>query len=204
MDSQTPSTSTATIGNNKTFKVCVIGPPAVGKTAFITRHSAGVFQQEYVATMGAKITPLIFYISSKSHPEIPSRITLNMWDIGGVDSCGLTTQTYLIGTDAVIALFDSREVKEVITQYLDKIPTNTPTVVCSTKYDIRGNHYLHGGMDKFPIWKEVAGRDVAFYQISSKYGGCLEKPILRVIRKIFNIDDIKFGYSDNASCYTNQ
>lgn len=179
-------------GGVNSFKVCIIGPATAGKTAFVKRHATGEFGKDYVATMTPLVTPLRFYIASSSHPELPNCITLNMWDIGGIDVCGPTTISSMVDTDVVIAMFDIREKEAIVNHYLDSVPDNIPIILCSSKCDIKTNIYGFNAnkCEKYGIIKTMRQRKLPYFPISSLSNYNFEKPILTAIRKMYNVEDI--------------
>lgn len=49
-----------------TFKCVLVGDGGTGKTTFVKRHLTGEFEKRYVATLGAKVHPLVFHTDSTS------------------------------------------------------------------------------------------------------------------------------------------
>lgn len=58
------------------FKLVIAGDGGVGKTTFVKRHVTGEFVKQYVATIGAEVTPMTFTTNR-------GVIRFNVWDTAG-------------------------------------------------------------------------------------------------------------------------
>ena len=59
-------------------KVCMLGDPGVGKTSLVRRFVYDMFDDEYLHTIGTKISKKVIV-----YPETSIRLTLVIWDIMG-------------------------------------------------------------------------------------------------------------------------
>ena len=81
-------------------KVVVLGHFGVGKTSLIRRFVENHFSDDYTVSIGVHIT--------KKVVEIPpdKSISLILWDLEGTDDLNHIRESYLLGTNGVIYVFD--------------------------------------------------------------------------------------------------
>ena len=74
-------------------KICLLGTPGVGKTSLINRYVSNIFGDEYLSTIGTKVTKKSIYfphpkpqkkkgIFGKKGPET-IKLDLNIWAVEG-------------------------------------------------------------------------------------------------------------------------
>jgi len=69
------------------FKVLLVGDGATGKTTFIKRHVSGEFERKYIPSVGAEVSPLLFYTTR-------GPIKFNVWDTAGQERFGALRDVY--------------------------------------------------------------------------------------------------------------
>jgi len=69
------------------FKVLLVGDGATGKTTFIKRHVSGEFERKYLPSVGAEVSPLLFYTTR-------GPIKFNVWDTAGQERFGALRDVY--------------------------------------------------------------------------------------------------------------
>jgi small GTP-binding protein len=80
-------------------KVVVAGDGRVGKTSLIRRHSAGMFQESRVMTIGVDFQTAIVKLDDRS-------VKLSIWDIAGQDRFGSFRDSFYRGAQAVALVYD--------------------------------------------------------------------------------------------------
>jgi len=93
-------------------KICLLGDPMVGKTSIIRKYVLDQFSDEYIPTMGTKVTKReITFIRG----DIRYYISLMIWDINGnpalmkesmTDFKDFIPTSYLMGSEGVIFVCD--------------------------------------------------------------------------------------------------
>ncbi|MFQ6106447.1 MAG: Rab family GTPase [Thermoplasmata archaeon] len=100
--------STMEVGNeNRTkMKVCLVGDKAVGKSSLIRRYVLDQFDDDYLRTMGSKVSKKTITVE---HPRDGRDVTVDMtiWDImGNKGLANLLLDSYLHGAQGIIAVCD--------------------------------------------------------------------------------------------------
>jgi len=80
-------------------KVVVAGDGRVGKTSLIRRHSAGMFQESRVMTIGVDFQTAVVKLDDRS-------VKLSIWDIAGQDRFGSFRDSFYRGAQAVALVYD--------------------------------------------------------------------------------------------------
>ncbi|MEM1057394.1 MAG: Rab family GTPase [Bacteroidota bacterium] len=81
------------------LKVCLVGVPAVGKTSLVRRYVEGTFSEDYLTTIGVRI--------SRKRVEVGGEpVGLVVWDINGDDAFAPLQSTYLRGAAGFLLVAD--------------------------------------------------------------------------------------------------
>lgn len=121
-------------------KICLIGDPAVGKTSLIRRFVLDLFDDNYLTTIGAKITKKKITLE---FPERSLHINLSMmiWDVTGQKEYALFHEMYVQGMEGVLAVADLTRnntitgLKAAIS-LADRIKANVPMIFLLNKCDL--------------------------------------------------------------------
>jgi small GTP-binding protein len=118
-----------------TKKVVLIGDFATGKTSLIRRYVDNQFNDEYLTTIGVKI--------SKKNLQLSDEIELQLmvWDIEGHTDVKATNPAYVMGAHGVILVGDITREKSIknIPLHLElvkKILKKVPIVIALNKSDL--------------------------------------------------------------------
>jgi len=100
--------STMEVGNEDRIKmkVCLVGDKAVGKSSLIRRYVLDQFDDEYLKTMGSKVSKKTLVLE---HPRDGREIRVDMtvWDImGNKGLADLLMSSYIHGAQGIIAVCD--------------------------------------------------------------------------------------------------
>ena len=86
-------------------KVCLIGDPGVGKTSLIRRFVLDQFSDDYLSTIGAKVTKKEKFIDIKQE-DLRVHLILMIWDVAGQKEYQQFHEMYLNGMEGVLAVCD--------------------------------------------------------------------------------------------------
>ena len=156
------------------FKVVIIGDQGVGKTAFLKRHSQGIFLRDYQQSLETvpEITNLKFSTSK-------GNVTANCFDIGKN-----VRYDYLLNTQAVILMFDltSRSSFEKLEMFYKKLmkvcEKYIPIVLVGNKCD------EDRVITKEEILQFISDHNMHYCEVSAKACFNFEKPFLYLLKKI--------------------
>lgn len=87
-------------------KICMLGPFAVGKTSLVRRYVDSIFSDDYLTTIGVKI-------SKKQVDYADNTVQLMIWDIEGVDAFTSLKESNLRGASGVLLVLDGTRPKSV-------------------------------------------------------------------------------------------
>ncbi len=103
-------------------KICLVGDFGTGKTSLVRRFVDGAFSDEYLTTVGVKISRKLVEIDPKSAPKsetsssepsssapsssAPSSVQLLIWDLEGSSKFKGISATHLQGASGVIIVAD--------------------------------------------------------------------------------------------------
>jgi small GTP-binding protein len=124
-----------------TFKICVFGDVAVGKTSLVDRYLTNKFHENIQATLGASIH--IKFI------DVPNgKITLQIWDFGGHKNFMFLIPSYSRGSSGAIFMFDltnERSLQNLHNWLLEfqKISRNIPFILVGNKLDLEQERFFN-------------------------------------------------------------
>lgn len=107
-----------------TYKLCLIGPSAVGKTSLIRQFVEGIFSEKYLTSIGVKIDKK--QVSTES-----GDVLFLIWDIEGTDKFSGFNPRYLNGASAYIVVADQTQpssVEDAIAIYQQAIAASNADV----------------------------------------------------------------------------
>lgn len=124
------------------LKVCVVGPPSVGKSSLIRRFVYDAFTESYVATIGANMSKRVISVTPVGSREAWS-VSMVVWDIMGQRTFReLLLGAYFQGAHGVLAVADLTrpetfgEVAEWIAAVKDIAGDRVPVVLLGNKSDL--------------------------------------------------------------------
>lgn len=87
-------------------KICLVGEAAVGKTSLIRRYVLDMFEDLYIATLGAKVTKKEIRVPEVSEGNY-LKVSLMIWDIMGEKGFReLLKEAYFHGAQGILAVCD--------------------------------------------------------------------------------------------------
>lgn len=120
-----------------TKKICIIGSFGVGKTSLISRFVERQFHDQYLSTVGVKISKKMLELSLK--PKLIAQLMI--WDVAGSNKFKSITPTYLQGASGGIVVADITRPETIteITAHVQLFLSVNPTsslIVAVNKSDL--------------------------------------------------------------------
>ncbi len=122
-------------------KVCLVGDAGVGKTSLVRRYVLDQFGDQYISTLGAKVTKKELRLDDPRNGG-PVLVYLTIWDIMGEPSFReLLRDAYFRDAQAVLAVSDTtrRETLDHLPSWIDAVVRTVgpvPVVVAANKADL--------------------------------------------------------------------
>jgi small GTP-binding protein len=117
-------------------KICLVGDFGVGKTSLISRFVDRQFSDQYLSTVGVKISRKLVEL-----PEASDSLQLLIWDIEGSTKFKAIAPTYLQGAKGAIIVADVTrpETLEHLPEHIDRFTSLNPQgsfVIALNKSDL--------------------------------------------------------------------
>ncbi|KKM14841.1 hypothetical protein LCGC14_1702050, partial [marine sediment metagenome] len=96
------------------YKILLLGAPAVGKTSILHRFVKNQFSQDYITSIG------INYLTKKINLDEGHHVKLVIWDIGGQKKFRFLRKDFYEGASGAFVIFDLTRLKtyEAIEEWL--------------------------------------------------------------------------------------
>ena len=114
-----------------TYKLIVIGDPAIGKTSLIKKYVTHQYEKDYIPTVGVSISKQPVSLKAPDGKKI--KINLLLWDLAGQPVFHLLHKVYFNGANGVLLGFDLTRMhtysnakvwhKELVKNGLASVPT---------------------------------------------------------------------------------
>jgi small GTP-binding protein len=169
----------------QTFRVAIVGEPAVGKTCFMLRLVDGRYEEEQAPTIGMEF-------HSKTYTFGVVKVKLQIWDTAGQENYRAITRSFYSKSHAVVLMFDltRRNSFDLIQSWLDEVRMH-----CSPGTML----YLIGSqldaVAEVPERREVQTSDaqdvvarynlVAYYEVSAKTGEGVDSAMTEVAHTLY-------------------
>ncbi len=153
-------------------KICLLGDLRVGKTSLIRRFVYDTFSDEYLTTIGAKITKKAVFIGE---PDPPFEFKLMIWDIAGSQTfLNLKSVHYRGASGALVVCDFSRfETTKSLANWVESLfsaTENIPILFLVNKIDLKERAFGEARME------EVAKKfDAPYLFTSAKTGKNVEE-----------------------------
>ncbi|NVM46852.1 MAG: GTP-binding protein [Candidatus Lokiarchaeota archaeon] len=165
------------------IKVTIIGDGAVGKTSLIQKFTQGVFQTDYIKTIGAQLT--------NYETEFDGyKVELIFWDIAGQDNFHFLRPSFYRSSRAAIIVYSleendlgRRSFEHIVKWHGDvkQFCGEIPIVLFANKVDLVNEE----GLDRERIQNLVKELNlVDYYLTSAKTGQGLDEAYNALIKKI--------------------
>jgi len=130
------------ISRKISLKLIILGDPRVGKTSLVNKYMGNEFSKRYQKTFGSDISfKHVDYTDSDNNTY---KISYSIWDIYGEVTCAELVKQYLIGTQAIIFIYDIENLDSYnnINEWFSKASKtlelkNIPIILVGNKIDLR-------------------------------------------------------------------
>ncbi|MFX1377964.1 MAG: GTP-binding protein [Promethearchaeota archaeon] len=155
------------------FKVIIVGPPAVGKTSLLNRFVNNEFDLSYKLTIGVDFL-------TKNIEYEPSKIAkLQIWDIGAQDRFKFLHRSFYEGAFGALVVFDlSRQqtfmgMKTWVSEMRSILPDNIPKIIIGNKCDLIPD--VGQVIDRNEVEEYIKKEGCRYIETSAKTGDNVEK-----------------------------
>ncbi len=167
-------------------KICLVGEPAVGKTSLVRRFVLDLFDDSYIATMGAKVMKKDVGILDDTYGNM--LVNLVIWDIMGDKSFRqLYKEAFFQGAQGLLAVCDVTR-KPTLTELgtwiedVARVAGDIPIQVLANKVDLKSDVGLNA--DDLRRFDDTFQSNHMF--TSAKTGENVESAFQNIARTIIN------------------
>ena len=169
-------------------QLLIIGDSTVGKTSILSRFTNGIFNSNYLATVG---------LDSFTKDEIidDKTIRIKIWDTAGQERYKSLTKGFFRNAEGVMLVYDvtNSETYENLKFWLQSIKNNTspdmgeiPIILIGNKIDCEDREVKLEEAENF--WKE---QGYPYFETSAKTGENIDNTIKYLVKKVINIKEGK-------------
>ena len=169
-------------------QLLIIGDSTVGKTSILSRFTNGIFNSNYLATVG---------LDSFTKDEIidDKTVRIKIWDTAGQERYKSLTKGFFRNAEGVMLVYDvtNSETYENLKFWLQSIKNNTspdmgeiPIILIGNKIDCEDREVKHEEAENF--WKE---QGYPYFETSAKTGENIDNTIKYLVKKVINIKEGK-------------
>ena len=169
-------------------QLLIIGDSTVGKTSILSRFANGIFNSNYLATVG---------LDSFTKDEIidDKTVRIKIWDTAGQERYKSLTKGFFRNAEGVMLVYDvtNSETYENLKFWLQSIKNNTspdmgeiPIILIGNKIDCEDREVKVEEAENF--WKE---QGYPYFETSAKTGENIDNTIKYLVNKVINIKEGK-------------
>ncbi len=166
---------------NLKSKICLVGEKAVGKTSLIRRYVLNMFDEQYVTTVGTRVS------KKEAKVFLPERdllvdVDMQIWDIMGEKGFReLLKEAYFYGANGILAVADltRRRTLDDLDDWVDgveQIVGKVPIVIAVNKSDLASSAQ-YGEHD---VEQVARAFECPFLMTSAKSGQNVEEVFRRI------------------------
>ena len=162
-------------------KVCLVGDKGVGKTSLILRFVTNMFDEQYITTIGTRVSKKEVHVSMPER-DLQVDIVFMIWDIMGEKGFReLLKDAYFYGANGVVAVADvtRRQTLDDLDDWIDgveQIVGEVPVVLAVNKSDLKSSAQF--GEREVSQFARAYGCDFSF--TSAKTGDQVETVFARL------------------------
>lgn len=156
-------------------KICMVGDFGVGKTSLIRRYVENAFSDQYLSTVGVKISRKTLELEREKSPT-PVALQLIIWDLEGHTRFKSIAPSYLQGAKGALVVADITrpETIERLTEHIELFGSVNPegrAIVALNKSDLLPREKTEA------LLQQISGLDndrlLSVHLTSAKTGDCV-------------------------------
>ncbi|HIK30923.1 MAG TPA: GTP-binding protein [Oscillatoriales cyanobacterium M59_W2019_021] len=156
-------------------KICMVGDFGVGKTSLIRRYVENAFSDQYLSTVGVKISRKTLELE-REKPPTPVALQLMIWDLEGHTRFKSIAPSYLQGAKGALVVADVTRPETIdrLTEHIDLFGSVNPegrTIVALNKSDLLPREKTEA------LLQQVSGLEIdrllSVHLTSAKTGDCV-------------------------------
>jgi len=162
------------------YRVLLIGDSAVGKSALLLRFTDGVFEDNFIATIGIDFKTKIIIIDGK-------KIKIQIWDTAGQERFRTITTAYYRTAQAVLMTYDvtSQISFESLGHWAEQISLhsseNVVRFLVGNKIDLKNR-----GVQQKDVQELATKLGIPVFETSAKTGAGVEELFEALAKKLLN------------------
>ena len=162
-------------------KVCLVGEKAVGKTSLIRRYVINMFDEQYLTTLGTRVTKKEVRLLMPGH-DLLVDLDMTIWDIMGEKGFReLLKDAYFYGTNGVLAVADvtRRRTLDDLDDWIDGVEHEVgkvPILIAVNKTDLTSGAQF----DADDVAQFAKAYNAEFFETSAKTGEHVEDAFRRL------------------------
>lgn len=174
-----------------TYKIVVLGDISVGKTSILSRFRYGIFEPEYMPTLGIDFFSQNLFYEDKT-------IRLILWDTAGEERFRSLIPSYLKNADCIIIVFDItnkdsfNSLNKWLTDSKNNASEGTIYIICGNKSDLKEKRTVNEN----EIDEYIKKNELIYVECSAKNGEGI-KDLFNTVAK--NLGEVNFAKSDYAA-----
>ena len=171
---------------DKTCKILLIGDSKVGKTCLISRYAIGVFNEDYISTIG---------FDNRQKEEIINneKVLVRIFDTAGQERFKSITANYLRNAEGVILVYDltSTESFESLKFWIESIKNNLgndepiPIIIIGNKIDLEDARQINKSVAE----KFAKDNNYKYFETSAKTGEGVDDAFREIVKQILGRND---------------
>ena len=171
---------------DKKCKILLIGDSKVGKTCLISRYAIGVFNEDYISTVG---------FDSRQKEEIINneKVLVKIFDTAGQERFKSITANYLRNAEGVILVYDltSTESFESLKFWIESIKNNLgndepiPIIIIGNKIDLEDARQINKSVAE----KFAKDNNYKYFETSAKTGEGVDDAFREIVKQILGRND---------------
>jgi len=153
-------------------KICLLGDFSVGKTSLVRRFVHNRFDDQYISTIGVKVSRKTVVLSLA---EELVELTLMVWDLAGGQGAGTAAASYLRGAVGAVLVCDMTRAESLAhlplyARDLHNVMPSAKLMVAANKFDLTNDYQL----DADNVAATAAQLGAPYYLTSAKEGNEVE------------------------------